>query len=108
MAGKGELGFSEPRLCVQVKSGHTKVDRPTYQQLQGNIGNFGADHGLLVSLGDFTATVRRANERSFFEIRLWGPYELVERLLATYDHLPPDIRAAIPLQERKVLVESEG
>ena len=102
------MGFGEPGLCVQVKSGRTPVDRPTYQQLQGNIGNFGAGHGLLVSLGDFTAAVRRANEQSFFEIRLWGPYELVQRLLETYDDLPQDVRADIPLQDRKVLVEPES
>ncbi len=108
VAGKGDMGFGDPRLCVQVKSGHTPVDRPTYQQLQGSITAFGADHGLLVSLGDFTNAVRRENERSFFQIRLWGPYELVQRLLDTYNDLPPDIRADIPLQDRKVLIETEA
>ena len=107
VAGRGEMGFGEPRLCVQVKSGGTPVGLPDYNRLQGNIRGFGAQYGLLVSLSDFTSVVRKENERSFFEIRLWGPHELVENLLETYDSLPVEIRADIPLQNRRVLVESE-
>ena len=107
LAGRGDMGFGEPRLCVQVKSGGTPVGLPDYNRLQGNIQGFGAEHGLLVSLSDFTSVVRKENERSFFQIRLWGPHELVDSLLETYDALPADIRADIPLQSRRVLVESE-
>lgn len=107
LAGKGDMGFGEPRLCVQVKSGGSPVGLPDYNRLQGNIQGFGAQHGLLVSLSDFTSVVRKENERSFFQIRLWGPYEIVDSLLETYDSLPADIRADIPLQSQRVLVESE-
>ena len=107
LAGKGDMGFGEPRLCVQVKSGNSPVPIDDYDRLRGNIQNFGAQYGLLVSLSDFTIAVRRENERSFFNIRLWGPHELVGRLLDTYDSLPGEIRADIPLQNRRVLVESE-
>lgn len=102
IAGKGEMGFEEPRLCVQVKSGASAVDVEVYRGLQGSLRNVGANHGLLVSLGDFTRAVRNENERSFFQIRLWGPVELVRNLLNTYDKLPTDIRADIPLVDRKV------
>ena len=107
LAGRGDMGFGEPRLCVQVKSGKAPIGLPEYNRLQGNIQGFGAQHGLLVSLSDFTSVVRKENERSFFQIRLWGPRELVDSLLETYDSLPADIRADIPLQSRRVLVESE-
>ena len=107
VAGKGEMGFAEPRLCVQVKSGSSPVDLPDYDRLQGNITNFSANHGLLVSLSDFTRAVRRENERSFFQIRLWGSEELIKNLVDTYDKLPSDIRADIPLADRKVLLETE-
>ena len=107
LAGKGDMGFGEPRLCVQVKSGRDPVRIPDYNRLQGNIQNFGAQYGLFVSLSDFTDPVRKENERSFFDIRLWGPHELVGRLLETYDSLPVEIRADVPLQNRRVLVESE-
>lgn len=107
VAGKGDMGFGEPRLCVQVKSSRAAVDLPDYNRLQGNVQSFGADHGLLVGLGDFTRAVRNENERSFFQIRLWGPYELAQRLIDNYDDLPLDIRTDIPLQSRRVLVESD-
>lgn len=107
VAGRGEMGFGEPRLCVQVKSGASPIGLPDYDRLRGNIQNFGAQYGLLVSLSDFTSVVRKENERSFFEIRLWGPHELVENLLETYDSLPAEIRADVPLQNRRVLVESD-
>ena len=107
VAGQGDMGFGHPRLCVQVKSGRSPVDIADYNRLQGNIGGYGADHGLFVSLGDFTRTVRNENERSFFQIRLWGPNDLVEKLLETYDNLPEEIRSEIPLRNRRVLIEVE-
>ena len=107
LAGQGDMGFGQPRLCVQVKSGRNAVDLPDYNRLQGNIGSFGAEHGLLVSLGDFTRAVRNENERSFFQIRLWGPNDLVEKLLETYDSLPDEIQSEIPLRNRRILIEME-
>ena len=107
LAGQGDMGFGHPRLCVQVKSGRTPVDLADYDRLLGSINTFGADHGLLVSLGDFTRAVRNRNESSFFQIRLWGPSDILDRLLETYDALPPDIRSDIPLRDRKILIESE-
>ena len=108
VAGQGDMGFGQPRLCVQVKSGRSAVGLPEYNQLRGNIDAFGADHGLLVSLGDFTRPVRDANEQSFFQIRLWGSNDLVGKLLETYDALPDDIQKDIPLRNRRILVETEG
>ncbi len=108
VAGQGDMGFGRPRLCVQVKSGRSPVGLPEYNQLRGNIDTFGADHGLLVSLADFTRLVRVENERSFFQIRLWGPDDLVDKLLDTYDALPDDIQKDIPLRNRRILVETES
>ena len=108
VAGKGEMGFAAPRLCVQVKSVAAPVGLPDYNRLQGNVTSFNADHGLLVSLSDFTREVRNENERSFFQIRLWGPRELTQNLLDNYAKLPPDIRADIPLADRKVLMETDA
>ena len=104
VAGSGELGFAQPRLCVQVKSGQAPVGVSDYRGLQGSVQSFGANHGLLVSLSGFTQPVHTANRQSFFVIRLWGPKELVENLLNTYDDLPLDIRTDIPLQSLRVLL----
>ena len=59
-----------------------------------------------MSLGGFTKAVRDRNAQSFFNVRLWGPDELAERLLDTYDSLPSDIHADIPLRDRKVLEDA--
>ena len=103
LAGKGDLGFGEPRLCVQVKGRTSPVDLGEYDRLQGNIASFRAQHGLLVSLGGFTRPVHDRNEQSFFVIRLWGPDELAQQLLDNYDSLPQDIRADIPLETVRIL-----
>ena len=107
LAGSGRMGLDSPKLCVQVKSSVSPVGIANYNRLQGNVHGFNADYGLLVSSSGFTQPVHKENRRRFFEIRLWGPDELVEKLLDTYENLPPDIRRDIPLQKRMVLVESE-
>ncbi len=107
LAGKGDMGFGEPRLCVQVKGRTSPVDLAEYDRLQGNISSFRAQHGLLVSLGGFTKPVHDRNEQSFFVIRLWGPDELAQQLLDNYDSLPQDIRADIPLETVRILRQTE-
>ena len=92
---------------MQAKSGRNPVDIADYNRLQGNIGSYGADHGLLVGLGDFTRAVRHENERSFFQIRLWGPRDLADKLVETYDNLPADIQSEIPIRKRGILIETE-
>ena len=106
VAGRGELGFEQPRLCVQVKGRNSRVGLSEYDRLLGNLATYRAEHGLLVSLGGFTKPVRDRNAQSFFQIRLWGAEELAERLLDTYERLPADIRRDVPLRDRKVLEEA--
>ena len=108
VAGAGELGFGQPRLCVQVKGRRGPVPLAEYDRLLGNLETFGAQHGLLVSLGGFTKPVKERNTKSYFRIRLWGPDELAQRLLEAYEELPVDIRADVPLRDRKVLEESSA
>ena len=108
LAGKGDMGFGEPRLCIQVKGRTSPVNLQEYASLQGNINAFGAQYGLLVSLGGFTKPVHERNEQqSFFIIRLWGSDELAQRLLENYDSLPPDIRADfradLPVETARIL-----
>ena len=77
-----------------------------YDRPMGALELFHAEHGLLVSLGDFTKRVKERNKQWFFKIRLWGPEELAQRLLETYEQLPVDIRTNVPLRDRKVLEEA--
>lgn len=98
LAAPGPLGFGHPRICVQVKSGKTPVDRPTLDQLIGAMSNVDAEQGLLVSWGGFKRSVEREAPGQFFHVRLWDSDALVEQLLANYEKLPDDVRAEIPLQ----------
>ena len=53
LAAGGEMGFGSPKICVQVKSHDTPVDRPTLDQLGGVMNKVGAEYGLLVSWSGF-------------------------------------------------------
>jgi restriction system protein len=98
LAGAGPLGFGEPRLCVEVKSGEAPVDRPTVDKLLGAVTKFGAQEGLFVSWSGFKSNVHKEMATSFFRVRLWSQKELLEALFANYDRLDEDIKAELPLK----------
>jgi len=98
LAGNGPLGFGTPRLCVEVKSEETPIDRSTVDKLLGAVSKFGADEGLLVSWSGFKTNVFKEMASSFFKLRLWSRKELLEALFANYDALDEDIKAELPLK----------
>lgn len=98
LAGAGPLGFGSPRLCVEVKSEQTPIDRPTVDKLLGAMTKFGANEGLFVSWGGFKSNVQRELAGSFFRLRLWSQQDLLEQLFQNYDRLDEDIRAELPLK----------
>ena len=59
LAAGGEMGFGSPKICVQVKSHDTPVDRPTLDQLGGVMNKVGAEYGLLVSWSGFKSSVEQ-------------------------------------------------
>jgi restriction system protein len=107
IAGRGPLGFDQPRLCVQVKSSEQPQDVRVVRELQGVLPNFRADQGLLVSWGGFTTAALREARPLFFQIRLWTANDVVGAVLEHYDRLPEDLRAEIPLQRIWTLVPEE-
>lgn len=107
VAGKGSMGFEAPRLCVQVKSSDQPEGVRTLRELQGVMGNFGANQGLLVAWGGFKDSVVREARRLFFEIRLWDADNLVDALLENYERLPEDIKTELPLKRIWTLVPEE-
>lgn len=107
LAGRGAMGFEQPRLCVQVKSSDDPVGTEVLSQLKGVMGDHHADHGLLVAWGGFKSTVVREGRRAFFNIRLWNDQKLVEEIQEVYEKLPKEIQAELPLQQTWVLVEEE-
>lgn len=105
LAGSGPLGFDEPRLCVQVKTG--EADAPMLRDLQGTMRNVGASQGLFVAWAGFKKTARDEERRTFFDVRLWDSDDVIERLTAVYDRLPAAIRDELPLTQVWTLVEVE-
>lgn len=98
LAGAGPLGFGAPRLCVEVKSESSPIDRPTVDKLLGAVSKFGADEGLFVSWSGFKTNVQKELAASFFKVRLWTQKDLLEQLFAHYDHLDEDLKAELPLK----------
>lgn len=98
LAGAGPLGFGVPRLCVEVKSEASPIDRPTVDKLLGAVSKFGAQEGLFVSWGGFRTNVQKELAASFFRVRLWSQKELLEQLFVNYDQLDEDIKAELPLK----------
>jgi len=98
LAGSGPLGFGSPRLCVEVKSESTPIDRPTVDKLLGAVTKFGAQEGLFVSWSGFRSNVGKELAASFFKVRLWTQKELLEQLFANYDRLDEELKAELPLK----------
>ena len=98
LAGQGGMGFDGTTMAVQVKSGAVAADAPTLRELKGVMGTFGAQRGLLVSWGGFTKPARQEARRLFFEILLWDSDAVIDKLQETYDRLPADVQAEIPLE----------
>ena len=104
VAGQGALGFDEPQLVVQVKSGDIIVDQPTLQGLIGCIADTRAGHGLLVSWSGFKSSVTSRSNELYFRVRLWDRQDILDALFSVYEKLPEEIRAELPLRRIWTLV----
>lgn len=99
LASYDKLGFGSPKICVQVKTSDTPIDRPTMDQLIGTMSNFNADYGLLVSWNGFKSSVIKETAKQFFKLRLWDSRKVIEQIFENYDKLSEDIKAEIPLKK---------
>lgn len=106
LAAPEPMGFGEPHVCVQVKSGDSALDRPTLDQLIGVMQNVQASHGLLVSWGGFKSSVDKEEATQFFRVRLWDQGDLIDQVLAHHDKLDEDIRTELPLKRIWVVAEA--
>lgn len=108
LAGSGPLGFESPKLCVEVKSEDSPIDRPTVDKLLGAVSKFGADEGLFVSWSGFKGNVQKELATSYFRVRLWTQKELLEELFAHYDQLDEELRAELPLKRVWTVTVQDG
>ena len=107
LAGSGALGFEQPSLCVQVKSGLASQGQSTFNELLGVVSNFASQQGLLVSWGGFTSPVKKDAKKNFFKIRLWDQGDVVNAILQNYERLDDDIKAELQLKRIWILVKDE-
>jgi restriction system protein len=107
LAGQGALGFDAPRLCVQVKSQDSPVESSVFNELLGVMASKQASEGLLVAWGGFKSSLDKLERDNYFKVRLWGADEVIAALFASYDRLPEDIRADLPLKRTWILVPDE-
>lgn len=108
LAGRGSLGLDGPRLCVQVKSQHSPTDVTVYRTLQGTMQTFNAEQGLLVCWGGYNRVVLQEAKQSHFKVRLWDSSDLVGAIYRTYERLPAEIQAELPLKQVWMLVAEES
>ena len=108
LAGSGLLGFDQPRLCVQVKSGGGAEGQKTFNELRGVMSKFDSEQGLLVSWGGFTKPLTTDARNDFFKVRLWDQGDVVDAVLQNYDGLGDEIKAELPLKRIWILVDDEG
>jgi restriction system protein len=107
LAGSGPLGLDPPYLCVQVKATETPVDVKVFRELAGTMTAFKASQGLLVSWGGFKQSVLREARQETFRIRLWDQSDLVQAIYRSYEKLPEEIQAELPLKRVWMLVHEE-
>jgi restriction system protein len=101
------VGLDAPQLCVQVKSQNSPADVTIYRTLQGSMQSFKAEQGLLVCWGGFNKSVIREARQGHFSVRLWNSGDVVEAIYRTYEKLPAEIQAELPLKRVWMLVQDE-
>ena len=104
VAGNGPLGMDSPRVIVQVKSG-SQISDAVVRDLVGVLHSQGADQGLLVAWGGLTRAARESVYAQQFKLRAWTADDVIEATLRTYDRLPEEIRARLPLTRVWILAE---
>jgi restriction system protein len=62
---------------------------------------------LLVSWGGFTKALRQEARQGYFKVRLWGAGELLQAVYRTYEQLPEEIQAELPLKRVWALIAEE-
>ena len=94
---------------MQVKSQNSPGRVTVYRTLQGTMQTYKAEQGLLVCWGGFNKAVLGRSEAGPLHRRLWDSGDLVEAIYRTYEQLPAEIQAELPLKRAWMLVpEEEG
>jgi restriction system protein len=95
IAHRDELGFEPPIIKVQCKQVLSNIGEPDVAQLYGHVE--GREHGLFVTLGDYTAQARQF-ERSKHNLRLVTGEELIDLIFSHYDRFEPRYQSLLPMK----------
>lgn len=99
LASCDAFGFNdESSICVEVKSGITRMDGPAINKLLGARTNYKAKFALFVSWGGFKERVREKNLDKYLELRLWTKEDVLRELYDCYENLSEEIKAKLPLE----------
>lgn len=104
-ASSGQLGFDDPKICIQVKSSKTPADVRILRELGGVSKKFGADYGILVAWGGLNKAAIKENKGSFFTTKLWDQGKIVDELIKSYDKLDSELKSKIPLKKIWAVIE---
>ena len=69
---------------------------------------FKAEQGLLVCWGGVNKAVLAESRPGHFMVRLWDSRDLVRAICRTYERLPAEIQAELPLKRVWMLVAEES
>jgi restriction system protein len=95
LATEDPLGVKRPLLKIQCKSGSGKSGSSEVQALNGTLAE--SELGVFIAVGGYTTQAQQA-ARGMPKMRLIGPDELIELVLAHYLQLPDEAKQAIPLR----------
>jgi len=107
LAGSGPLGFSEPRICAQIKSSPSPIDVRVLRELRGVMERVNANQGLLVAWGGFTKDGIQEARNLFFSMRLWDEGGVLNEISNHYEALDDEVKAELPLKRIWTLVEEK-
>lgn len=96
VAHRDELEFEPPIIKVQVKGSEGEIGQPVVAALYGNVAN--NEHGLLVTLGGFTAQAMNF-ARNNSNLRLVDGEELVDLVLAHYEQFDSQYKGVLSLKK---------
>ncbi|MCA6437013.1 MAG: restriction endonuclease [Bacteroidetes bacterium] len=105
LASKGLLGFEEPKICVQVKSGSSQQPPAILRELYGVMTSFNSTSGLLVSWGGFSPALIKESREKYFSIRLWNSDNILKEIFDNYDKFSQEFKARLPLKRIWILEE---
>lgn len=108
IGGRGPLGLDSPTLIVEVKSEAGPIGAQVVRGLQGAMSSHKADQGLLVAWGGLNKPATAAIRTDRLSIRVWDADDVLDQLFSTYESLPEETRARVPLTRAWVLDEEVG